>query len=102
MIYVFEAPVWLYSAAEGGAWRFITVPVDVSAGLKALGGPARGQRRGWGMIRVTVTIGQTRWRTSVFPDKTSGGFLLPLKAAVRKAENLGVGDVARVTLELET
>ena len=53
-------------------------------------------------IRVAVTIGQTRWRTSIFPDKASGGFLLPLKAAVRKAESLGVGDVARVTLELET
>lgn len=97
MIYQFEAPVWVWSGAEGGAWRFITVPVDVSDGLKALRGPARG----WGMMRVAVTIGATRWRTSVFPDKKSGGFLLPLKAAVRKAEGLGDGDMARVTIEVE-
>lgn len=101
MIYQFEAPVWVWSAVEGGSWRFITVPADVSAGLKTLRGPAGGRTGGWGMLRVAVTIGQARWRTSVFPDKKSGGFLLPLKAAVRKAEGLGDGDIVQVTIEVD-
>ena len=94
MIYEFEAPLWLYSGSA--AWHFVTLPVEVGAGLRALRGPARG----WGMVRVAATIGQTRWTTSVFPDKTSGGFLLPVKAAVRRAEGLVAGDTVQVTLEM--
>ena len=37
---------------------------------------------------MTVTIGQTVWQTSLFPHRESGGYLLPLKAAVRKAEGI--------------
>ena len=95
MIYEFEAPLWLYSGS--GAWHFLTLPVEVGTGLKALRGPARG----WGMVRVAVTIGRTRWSTSAFPDKTSGSFLLPVKAAVRRAEGLAPGDTVRVTLEMD-
>lgn len=96
MIYAFEGALWLHSST-GAAWVFVTVPADVSAGLKAM----RGTARGWGSMRVIATIGQTRWRTSVFPHKSSGGFLLPLKADVRRAEGLSVGDMARITLELD-
>ncbi|QOV92362.1 DUF1905 domain-containing protein [Humisphaera borealis] len=38
------------------------------------------------------------WQTSVFPDKKRGAFLLPVKAAVRKAEHLIIGDRPLVTL----
>ncbi len=57
-----------------------------------------GQRRGWGSIRVTATIGETSWQTSMFPSKESGGYLLPVKAAVRKAEGLTAGDEIAVRL----
>lgn len=95
MIYRFEAPLWLYSG--GGAWHFLTLPVEVGAGLKAM----TGRTPGWGSIRVVVTVGETRWRTSVFPDRKSGSFLLPVKADVRRAEGLAAGDTAHVTLEIE-
>jgi hypothetical protein len=48
--------------------------------------------RGWGSLPVTVTIGTTTWDTSVFPDRKSGTYLLPVKAAVRKAEGMFEGD----------
>ncbi len=96
MIYAFDAELWLY-AAETGSWTFATVPPDVSEGLRTLRGPARG----WGSMRIAATIGQTRWRTSIFPDKRSGGFLLPIKAEVRRAETVAAGDRVRVTLEVE-
>lgn len=45
-------------------------------------------KKGWGSIPVTVTLGKTTWNTSIFPDKKSETYLLPLKAEVRKKENI--------------
>jgi hypothetical protein len=59
-----------------------------------------GRTNGFGSIRVRVRIGESRWATSVFPDKKSGCYLLPVKAAVRKAEGITTGD--RVSVELQT
>ena len=53
---------------------------------------------GWGMIPATVTIGKTSYTTSLFPK--DGGYLVPLKDAVRKPEKIAVGDELRITLEL--
>jgi hypothetical protein len=47
---------------------------------------------------VHVSIGDTHWYTSVFPQKSGAEWLLPIKAAVRKAEGLAPGDSATVTL----
>ena len=57
-----------------------------------------GMARGWGSLKVVATIGGSRWSTSVFPAKDTG-WLLPVKAAVRKAEGLGEGEPVEVTLE---
>ena len=59
-----------------------------------------GRRRGWGAMKVHVTIGATVWDTSIFPDKGSGGWLLPVKAAVRKAEGLVAGDQVQLSVTL--
>ncbi|MGB3456251.1 MAG: DUF1905 domain-containing protein, partial [Litorimonas sp.] len=79
------------------AWHFITVPDETSAAIRSF---APESKRGFGSARVSVTIGETVWRTSVFPDKQSGGYLLPVKKAVRSAEGLAAGDAATVRLEL--
>jgi hypothetical protein len=52
---------------------------------------------GWGMVPVTVRVGGTEWRTSLFPKE--GRYLVPLKDAVRKAEGIGAGDTVAVRLE---
>jgi hypothetical protein len=41
---------------------------------------------------VRARIGESRWETSVFADKASGCYLLPVKATVRKAEGISTGD----------
>ena len=51
---------------------------------------------GWGMVPVTVGLGDTAWTTSLWPK--DGGYVVPLKAAVRRAEGVELGDV--VTLRL--
>lgn len=59
-----------------------------------------GLSRGWGSFPVTVTIGKTSWKTSIFPDKKSGTYLLPVKADVRKKEKIEDGDTVHLTLEV--
>ena len=96
-----SGPLWRWTGASGtGTWHFLTL--DDKAG-EALSGTAlmrklEGMSRGWGSLKVVATIGESRWSTSVFPSKDSG-WILPVKAAVRKAEGLGVGDAVEVTLE---
>jgi hypothetical protein len=58
-----------------------------------------GMARGFGSLRVTARIGETSWQTSVFPSRETG-WMLPVKAAVRKAEGLAEGDEVVLTLEV--
>ncbi len=92
----FEAVVWEYQGGQG-SWHFISVPTDVA---DAIADEAGDQTRGFGSVRVDVRIGQTRWQTSLFPDRSRGTYLLPLKTAVRQAEGLAEGDPASVRLTL--
>jgi hypothetical protein len=91
------APLWLWSG-EGGSWHFITIPAEEAVEIR-LESAASGIRRGFGSVRVEASVGEVAWRTSVFPLK-SGGYLLPVKAAVRKKAGIGAGDEVTVTLEL--
>ena len=58
-----------------------------------------GKRRGFGSVKVTVRVGETSWKTSLFPVKT-GGWFLPIKKPVRLAEGLAEGEEVEVELEL--
>ena len=92
--------VWIWRGSGTGpppkaAWYFLTIDGDTAAAIRAA---SRGSTGGFGSVRVTATIGDTSWQTSLFPSKDSGGYLLPLKASVRKAEGLGEGTVMTVTL----
>ena len=92
----FEAPVWKWS---GGAtsWHFITLPFDVTDEIDEL---CSESKRGFGSVRVRATIGSTSFTTSVFPSNEQKSFVLPVKAAVRKAEGLVEGDQVTVTVSL--
>lgn len=82
---------------ETASWHFLPVTRSVGQKIKEL---HKGQTRGFGSLPVTVTIGATTWKTSIFPDKTSDSFLLPLKAAVRKKEDILEGDTVTVSIQL--
>lgn len=51
---------------------------------------------GWGVVPVTGRIGATTFTTSLFPRQ--GGYLVPLKLAVRRSEHLDLGDLVEVQL----
>jgi Domain of unknown function (DUF1905) len=90
----FSAPVWRW---RDGAWRFVTVPEGISDEVDEAVGDLTG---GFGSVRVEVTVGGTRWRTSLFPSAEAGAYVLPVKNAVRVAEGLADDDVAEVTIRL--
>ncbi len=54
---------------------------------------------GWGMIPVTAQVGGTGWKTSLFPK--DGRYIVPMKASVRQAEGLQVGDLVTVSLAID-
>ncbi len=96
------ASLWIWTTDKAPAsWHFITIDGEVGDAIKATSIMRRleGSRsRGFGSMKVTATIGGTSWATSIFPAKDVGGWLLPVKAAVRKAEGIGAGDVVTVRL----
>ena len=95
MIYEFESTIYLWKADS--AWHFLNLNRRDSAEIKEITAPLR---RGFGSVRVVVSIGNTQWHTSIFPDSILDAYILPIKAAVRKAEGLSVG--SKVTVKLET
>ena len=89
----FAAPLWRHPGADG--WHFVSLPAEISADITDL---TAGTQRGFGSVRVAVTVGATSWRTSLFPDSKTGAYLLPVKKAVRVAERLDVGEEVRAVL----
>jgi len=94
MEWTFTAEVWLWKA--DAAWHFLTLPEEVADEIEDM--PMN--RGGFGSVRVEVLIGSSTWRTSIFPSKDVGSFILPLKKPVRTAEGLAVGDVCSVHLRI--
>jgi len=76
-------------------FHFVAVPSLEAEELQAISSLVT---YGWGMIPVNVTIGETEFYTALFPK--DGGYYVPLKAAIRKAEQLEVGDTVSLTLEV--
>jgi hypothetical protein len=89
----FSSKIWFWRGPA--PWYFVTVPAKQSSDLKAVSGSVT---YGWGMIPVHVRIGKTRWQTSLFPK--DGLYIVPIKASVRKAENLEEGNQVTVRLEV--
>ena len=72
-------PLWLWSGGQA-IWHFFTVPEEHCGEIRAEG---MARHSGFGSVRVEAKINGVAWRTSVFPQK-SGGYILPVKASVRR------------------
>ena len=96
MQYRLRGKVWVYPGAA--AWYFVNVSKKISAEIKENFGDSG---RGFGSIRVRVTVGTTSWKTSVFPDSKSGTYLLPIKAEVRKKEGITDDTMLSYTIEIQ-
>lgn len=94
LTYTFKAKLWLYSGK--GAWHFVTLPEEAGAEIRFFTPEAKG----FMPVPVKARIGETTWKTSVFPDKKSGSYLLAVKADVRQREKIAVGDDVDVMVML--
>lgn len=91
----FSGEIWFWKGPA--PFHFVTVPDEESAAIEDVSGLVS---YGWGVIPVAAAIGHTDWTTSLFPK--DGGYVLPVKVAVRRAEGLELGDVVDVRLALDT
>lgn len=90
------APVWLW-AADKGSWHFLTIPPEQAVEIRL---ETLGTRRGFGSVRVMARIDDVEWRTSIFPQSQSGGYILPIKADVRRRIGIAAGDEVSVILDI--
>jgi hypothetical protein len=89
----FDGPIWYWKGPA--PHHFVTVPAPEAKQLRDIQGSVT---YGWGMIPVTVRINETEWKTSLFPK--DGQFIVPIKAVVRRAENLSEGDWVSLRLDV--
>lgn len=89
----FTAPVWFWRGPA--PFHFVTVPQDL---VGMLGDAAQLVTYGWGMVPVTVEVGGTTWTTSLWPR--DGGYIVPLKTAVRQAEGIELGGSVSVRVRV--
>ena len=90
----FSGEVWFWKGPA--PWYFVTVPDE---DCEELAETSAVVSYGWGMIPVTARIGRTKWKTSLWPK--DGSYIVPVKAEVRRAERIGVGDVVTVLLTVD-
>lgn len=93
MEWTFEGPVIYWRGPA--PFYFVPLPDHV---LDDLAPVANELTYGWGCIPATVTIGDTTFTTSMIPK--DGGFLVPVKVAVRRAEGIEEGDMVAARLQV--
>ena len=81
--YEFTAILW--QQASTGGWQFVSLPEDISAEVRAL---LKSYEEGWGRLKATAKIGNTKWETAIWFDTKRNTYLLPIKANIRTNENL--------------
>ena len=74
----------------------MTIPEEDSRDIKEISNHVT---YGWGVIPARVQVGRTSWTTSLFPK--DGRYLVPIKANIRKAEQLDAGDTVTIRLEID-
>jgi hypothetical protein len=94
--YEFTTRLWRWAGPS--AWHFLTLPTAAADEIRFFNGSAKG----FMPVACMATIGETTWKTSVFPDAKHGSYLLAVKAEVRKKENLRVDDEVTVKLAVRS
>jgi hypothetical protein len=91
--YRFRAKPWKYQGSAG--WVFVSLPPELSAEIRELLGR---EEQGWGRLSLTARLGSSEWKTAIWFDTKENSYLLPLKAAVRKKEDIRIGTPVEIEL----
>lgn len=49
-------------------------------------------------MKITAKIGHSEWKTAIWFDTKHDTYLLPLKAAIRKKENIALDKDVKITI----
>ncbi len=79
-------------------WHFLSVPKKETAEIKKA---FAGKTKGWGSLPVEAKVGKTSWKSSIFPESKSNTYLLPLKAAIRRAESIFADDTVTFAIKIK-
>jgi hypothetical protein len=90
----FSGEIWYWRGPS--PFYFVTVPEEQCRDLREVAGALS---YGWGCLPVTVTLGGSTWRTSMFPK--DGGYIVPVKAKIRRAEDVDEGTVVDLRLAVD-
>ncbi|WP_125100275.1 DUF1905 domain-containing protein [Leucobacter chromiireducens] len=93
MFVEFTAVPYLWEARTQ-TWVFVDLPEPLSADIAEIPRP----RAGFGAVKVEARVGETVWRTSIFPAGGGSSYILPLKRAVREAAGIEVGEDVSILL----
>ena len=93
MIIEFEGIIFYWRGPA--PYLFVAVPEEASRDIKAISAFVS---YGWGVIPVHARIGNTEWKTSLFPK--DGRYLVPIRVSVQKAEDLEVGDSVVIQMKV--
>ncbi len=91
--YTFEGTTWQSTPLAG--WNFVSLPLDLSKEIRT---HLQWQEEGWGRLKVVASINNSEWGTAIWFDTKRNTYLLPLKAEVRKKQNIHLNQSLVVTL----
>lgn len=94
LAFSFSAELWVWEGKA--AWHFVTLPEERAQQIRFY----QHHRRGFGAVKVQARLGNSTWSTSIFPDKRSGSYLLPVKAEIREQEKLQAGHAVQIQLSV--
>ncbi len=94
--YQFDGEVWIWSGNKTD-WFFVTLPKEVSDHARYF---TTHIQRGFKSLKVSAQIGDSQWKTSMFPSKQHQSYLLPVKKSVRDAEKIEVGKTNKIKITL--
>jgi hypothetical protein len=93
--YHFLEKVWQH--ASPGGWYFVSLPESISREIREA---LKQEEEGWGRLKTTAEIGASQWKTAIWFDTRMNTYLLPIKADIRRKEEIDSGKLAEITLWL--
>ena len=94
--YKFSARPFQYStSADMIGWTIVLLPKAISVEIRE---NFKWLEEGWGRMKITAKIGNSEWKTDIWFDTKQDTYLLPLKAVIRKKENIVLDKVVEITI----
>ena len=96
MQYTFTAKAYRYStSADMVGWTIVSLPKEIATEIRD---NFKCLEQGWGRMKATAKVGNSEWQTAIWFDTKQDTYLLPLKAAVRKKENIVLNESIKIVI----